>query len=102
MRIDEELFVALLDDISNHGLIGSDSIKAEAEVDDTTIEFSNNMIHIADETKGICFHVRMLDKDQQSDIELAIKECLEEFSYALAISTLGAQKVASRSAAPNY
>ena len=79
MRIDEELFVALLDDISNHGLIGSDSIKAEAEVD-----------------------VRMLDKDQQSDIELAIKECLEEFSYALAISTLGAQKVASRSAAPNY
>lgn len=102
MRIEQEIFISLLDDISNHGLIGTETISASAELDGTRVEYFNNMIHLSDETKGICFHIRMLDKDQQKDIEVAIKECLEDFSYALAISTVGTKEVASRSIASDH
>ena len=103
MRIEEDIFVLLLENIVINGLCGSEQIETLAILGDKKVELKNNLIHVSEGGKrGIAFHVKMLDKDQQEDIALAIQECLEEVSYELGVRTLATEEVASRSIAIDH
>ena len=102
MRIEENLFVLLLENIVINGLCGSEQIETVAVLGDKRVELKNNMVHVSDPKKGICFNIDMLDQDQQSDISFAIQECLEEISYELGVSTLATEEMAGRSIAVDY
>ena len=103
MRIEENLFVLLLENIVTNGLCGSEQIETVAVFGDKKAELKNNLLHVSEGGKrGIAFHIKMLDKDQQEDIALAIQECLEEVSYELGVRTLATEEVASRSIAVNH
>ena len=102
MRIEEDIFVLLLENIVINGLCGSEQIETVAVFGDKRVEIKNNMVHVSDSKKGICFNIDMLDQDQQSDISFAIQECLEEVSYELGVSTLATEEMAGRSIATDY